>query len=90
MQVFGIVSFIFPIADEESMKNSIRFSMLRLNVITAYVMLERLKKRHNVLFDTADKLQKVYDMTFFVCFMISSLVMCYVAFILSNPNDFGV
>lgn len=44
--------------------------------------------RHNRLFEITDQLQKIYEVTFFVCFVISSLAMCFVAFILSNANDF--
>lgn len=52
--------------------------------------MKSLVQRHNGLFAIADKLQQVYSIIFFVCFVISSLVMCYVAFIISTARDFAV
>lgn len=52
--------------------------------------LKSLVMRHNELFEIRNKLQSIYEIVFVVCFVISSLVMCYVAFILSNANEFAL
>lgn len=49
--------------------------------------LKNLVNRHNKLFEIGGKLQGIYNVTFFVSLVISSLAMCYVAFMLMNAYD---
>lgn len=51
--------------------------------------LKILIERHNKLLKIADKLQNFCGMIFFVSFVISSLVICYIAFSISTANDFS-
>lgn len=54
---------------------------------------EKMKKvqsyvdRHNKLFDITDKLQDIFGVMFLFSFVMSSLVMCYVAFIIATANE---
>lgn len=47
-------------------------------------------ERHNKLLKVGEHLQSIYGTTFLFCFGISSLVMCFVAFQLSQTSDFTV
>lgn len=57
---------------------------------------DRMKKlamlinRQNKIFDIADELQDIYGPTLLLSFVVSSLVLCYLAFIISMANDFAV
>lgn len=53
--------------------------------------IKSLIKRHNVLLDIGDRLQSIYETTFLCCFMISSTVLCFLAFHLSAiPSEEAV
>lgn len=48
--------------------------------------IKNLVGRHNKLLELSDKLQQVYSLTFLSIFLVSSLVMCFVAFRLSTSE----
>lgn len=45
--------------------------------------IELFSSRHNKLLDLVDKLQNIYDFTFLVSFVISALILCFIAFQMS-------
>ena len=48
----------------------------------------KLVDRHNKLLDLSDKLQEIYQYSFLTSFVITSMIMCFVAFQLSIAKDF--
>lgn len=73
---------------------AMEFDILKVDLMNiAYVernerpkTLSHLIDHHNRLMEISDKLQKIFDMTFLYSLVISSLVMCFIAFKLSLPN----
>jgi odorant receptor len=50
-------------------------------------MIKSLVERHNKLLELSDRLQNIFALTFLCCFVISSLVMCFIAFQLSTATE---
>lgn len=48
-----------------------------------------LNDRHNKLFSLADKLEAIYELTFLFSFVISAIIMCFVAFQLSTIGNYS-
>lgn len=74
---------------------SMEFDILKADIVdissASHNKAEKLKDlvwRHNKLFDIADKLQSIYQLLFLVSFVLSSMVMCYIAFMMSISGDF--
>jgi 7tm Odorant receptor len=68
----------------------LRQDLLDLKLIPASDKKEKLSEhidRHNKLLDISDELQDIYAFTFFVSFVISSLIMCFIAFVLSIATE---
>lgn len=68
----------------------LKFDLMNIKLTPQHQRGEKLKslvERHNKLMELGDNLQNIYDLTFLVSFVISSLVMCYVAFMLSTAKD---
>lgn len=73
---------------------TIEFEILRIELqnlkfgeeIERKQKVSKLKGHHNKLLDLCDKLQSMYSLTFLFSFVISSLIMCCVAFQLSPGN----
>lgn len=74
---------------------AMEFDILKLDFLDLQLEAERnrteklksLVLRHCKLFEVADKLEKIFELIFLFGFVLSSLVMCYIAFILSITND---
>ena len=49
---------------------------------------EKLVDRHNKLFELCDKLQDIYKFAFFASFMITSVIMCFIAFQLTIASEY--
>lgn len=67
----------------------LKIDMTNLRLVVKHeraAMIKRLTERHNKLFDLGDKLEKIYALTFLFSFVISSLIMCFVAFQLSTAG----
>lgn len=63
---------------------------MELEIVPEDRRMDKLKSlidRHNKLFGIADSLQNIFEVIFLVSFVLSSLVMCYVTFIISNASD---
>ena len=74
-----IIQFDFLKTDFMKLKNMPENKML--------IELGPLIDRHNILFDLKDKLQSIYQFAFLFSFVISSLIMCFVAFNLLIAED---
>lgn len=72
----------------------LKFDFMDINLIPMEKRSEQLKilvERHNSkLFEISDKLQDIFESTFLLSFGITSLVLCYIAFIVSNTSDLAV
>lgn len=64
----------------------LKVDFMNLNLMPKHRRADQIRSltdRHNKLFDLGDKLQEIYALTFLFSFVISSLIMCFVAFQLS-------
>lgn len=53
-------------------------------------MIKSFTERHNKLLELGDKLQNIFSLTFLFSFVISSLVLCFIAFQLSTSKDMSI
>lgn len=70
--------------------DNLSIDLMNIKKIVRHERMETLKiiiKRHDKLMELCDKLQQIYSITFLVSFTISSLVLCFVVFMLSTAND---
>lgn len=93
MMLLAVDSLLFALISVIAME----FDILRddIAMLSSTAEDERMKKiqsltdRHNKLLSFVDKLQSIYGLMFLYCFVISSLIICFIAFQMSTATNFG-